>query len=818
MENLIGIVNQLQDAFSQMGVSMQLDLPQIAVVGGQSAGKSSVLENFVGQDFLPRGSGIVTRRPLVLQLINGPSEYGEFLHCKGQQFANFDDIRKEIEAETDRMTGSNKGISPIPINLRVYSPHVLNLTLVDLPGMTRVPVGDQPKDIEEQIRSMLMQFISKPNCLILAVTPANQDLAISDALKLAKEVDPDGIRTIGVITKLDLMDDGTDAKEILENRTYPLRRGYVGVVNRSQRDIDGRKDIKAAMAAERKFFLSHPAYRAMADRMGTPYLQRVLNQQLSNHIKDTLPALRDKLQKQLLSMEKEVEEYKHFRPDDPSIKTKAMLQMIQQLQADFDRSIEGSGKGDGRINTAELSGGAKINRLFHERFPFEIVKMEFDEKELRKEIAFAIRNIHGIRVGLFTPDMAFEAIVKKQIERLKEPSLKCVDLVVQELTNVVRACTDKMARYPRLRDETERIVCTFIRERESEVKRQIILLVDCELAYMNTNHEDFIGFANAQSQTENANKTGRKLGNQVIRKGYLGISNLGIMRGGSRDYWFVLTSESLSWFKDEEERDKKYMLPLDNLKLRDVESGFMSRRSAFAIFSPGGKNVYKDLKQLELSCETGEEMDSWKASFLRAGVYPEKEAPANGDETTSEPSASLDPALERQVETIRNLVDSYMKIVTKTTGDLVPKTIMYMMINQCKTFIMGELLAHLYASGDQASMMEESEEEAAKREEMLRMYHACKEALRIISNAQLACSAAPSSAAVNIDWANSTSGGGGVGAATRRVPPPTAARPAPVTGRPAPAIPSRPGGRQGLPPPLQPTRVGGPPPIPGRPR
>jgi hypothetical protein len=67
--------------------------------------------------------------------------------------------------------------------------------------------------------------------------------------------------------------------------------------------------------------------------------------------------------------------------------------MIQQLQSDFERTIEGSGSA--QINTMELSGGAKINRLFHERFPFEIVKMEFDEKELRREIAFAIRNIHG---------------------------------------------------------------------------------------------------------------------------------------------------------------------------------------------------------------------------------------------------------------------------------------------------------------------------------------------------------------------------------------------------------------------------------------
>ena len=296
MESLIPLVNKLQDAFGQMGVEMTLDLPQIAVVGGQSAGKSSVLENFVGKDFLPRGSGIVTRRPLILQLVNASTEYGEFLHAKGKIFADFEEIRKEIEADTDRLTGSNKGISNLPINLRIYSPHVLNLTLIDLPGLTKVPVGDQPLDVEQQIRDMILSFISKSNCLILAVTPANIDLANSDALQMAKNVDPNGLRTIGVITKLDLMDQGTDAREIMENKLLPLRRGYVGVVNRSQKDIEGRKDIKAAMAAERKFFLSHPAYRHMAERMGTPYLQRVLNQQLTNHIRETLPALRDRLQ------------------------------------------------------------------------------------------------------------------------------------------------------------------------------------------------------------------------------------------------------------------------------------------------------------------------------------------------------------------------------------------------------------------------------------------------------------------------------------------------------------------------------------------
>ncbi|EPQ08653.1 Dynamin-3 [Myotis brandtii] len=394
MEELIPLVNRLQDAFSALGQSCLLELPQIAVVGGQSAGKSSVLENFVGRDFLPRGSGIVTRRPLVLQLVTSKTEYAEFLHCKGKKFTDFDEVRHEIEAETDRVTGMNKGISSIPINLRVYSPHVLNLTLIDLPGITKVPVGDQPVDIEHQIREMIMQFITRENCLILAVTPANTDLANSDALKLAKDVDPQGLRTIGVITKLDLMDEGTDARDILENKLLPLRRGYVGVVNRSQKDIDGKKDIKAAMLAERKFFLSHPAYRHIADRMGTPHLQKVLNQQLTNHIRDTLPNFRNKLQAQMLSIEHEVDAYKNFKPEDPTRKTKALLQMVQQFAVDFEKRIEGSGD---QVDTLELSGGAKINRIFHERFPFEIVKMEFNEKELRREISYAIKNIHGIR-------------------------------------------------------------------------------------------------------------------------------------------------------------------------------------------------------------------------------------------------------------------------------------------------------------------------------------------------------------------------------------------------------------------------------------
>ncbi|XP_053473488.1 dynamin-1a [Ictalurus furcatus] len=826
MEDLIPLVNRMQDAFTAIGQNANLDLPQIAVVGGQSAGKSSVLENFVGKDFLPRGSGIVTRRPLVLQLINSPTEYAEFLHCKGKKFTDFDEVRQEIEAETDRVTGQNKGISPVPINLRVCSPNVLNLTLVDLPGMTKVPVGDQPVDIEHQIKEMLMQFVTKENCLLLAVSPANSDLANSDALKIAKEVDPQGQRTIGVITKLDLMDEGTDARDILENKLLPLRRGYIGVVNRSQKDIDGKKDITAAMAAERKFFLSHPAYRHLADRMGTAYLQKVLNQQLTNHIRDTLPGLRSKLQSQLLSIEKEVEEYKNFRPDDPSRKTKALLQMVQQFSVDFEKRIEGSGD---QIETYELSGGARINRIFHERFPFELVKMEFDEKELRKEISYAIKNIHGIRTGLFTPDMAFETIVKRQITKIKEPCQKCVDMVISELVNTVRQCTKKLAQYPMLREEMERIVTQHIRDRESRTKDQVMLLIDIELAYMNTNHEDFIGFANAQQRSSQMSKK-KAAGNQgqdeimVIRKGWLTINNISIMKGGAKEYWFVLTAESLSWYKDDEEKEKKYMLQVDNLKLRDVEKSFMSSKHIFALFNTEQRNVYKDYRQLELACESQEDVDGWKASFLRAGVYPERVVSDASEENGSDSFMhSMDPQLERQVETIRNLVDSYMGIVNKTVRDLMPKTIMHLMINNTKEFINAELLAQLYSCGDQNTLMEESAEQGQRRDEMLRMYHALKEALSIIGDISTSTVTTALPPPVDDSWLQvQRIGSGGRSPATsptpqRRAPPPgPPGRPVSrgsAPGPPAaggPPLPSRPG--------ASPDPFGGPPPqVPSRP-
>ncbi|PQQ00011.1 dynamin-related protein 1E [Prunus yedoensis var. nudiflora] len=195
MEGLIGLVNRIQRACTVLGdyggdsalPTLWESLPSVAVVGGQSSGKSSVLESIVGRDFLPRGSGIVTRRPLVLQLHKteqGMQEYAEFLHMEKKRFTDFSVIRKEIQDETDRITGRSKQISHVPIHLSIYSPNVVNLTLIDLPGLTKVAVEGQPESIVQDIENMVRSFIEKPNCIILAITPANQDIATSDAIGL----------------------------------------------------------------------------------------------------------------------------------------------------------------------------------------------------------------------------------------------------------------------------------------------------------------------------------------------------------------------------------------------------------------------------------------------------------------------------------------------------------------------------------------------------------------------------------------------------------------------------------------------------------
>ncbi|CAI8588297.1 unnamed protein product [Vicia faba] len=282
------------------------------------------------------------------------------------------------------------------IGLKIVSPNVLDMTLVDLPGITKFPVGDQPSDIEARIRTMIMSYIKEPSCLILAVTPANSDLANSDALQMAGVADPEGNRTIGVITKLDIMDRGTDARNLLQGKVIPLRLGYVGVVNRSQEDIQMNRSIKDALVAEEKFFRSRPVYNGLADSCGIPQLAKKLNQILAQHIKVVLPGLRAHISNNLVTVAKEHASYGEITESKAS-QGALLLNILSKYCEAFSSMIEGKNK---EMSTSELSGGARIHYIFQSIFVRSLEEVDPCEGLTDDDIRTAIQNATGPRSAL----------------------------------------------------------------------------------------------------------------------------------------------------------------------------------------------------------------------------------------------------------------------------------------------------------------------------------------------------------------------------------------------------------------------------------
>jgi len=495
MENLIPIINKLQDVFNTIGGEL-IELPQIAVVGCQSSGKSSVLESIVSRDFLPRGSGIVTRRPLVLQLVHvgkGEPEHGEFLHKKGHKFADWEDIRKEIADETERTTGNGRNVSPQPINLRIQSTSVPTLTMVDLPGLTKVAIEGQDPAIVEQIQTMVLQYITPRNTLILAVTPANQDLANSDSLKIGREVDPEGDRTIGVITKVDLMDAGTDASGVLRNEVYPLKMGYIGVVNRSQRDIDAKKPMKDSLRQEMEFFENNSACRGLPDRCGTSVLARTLNRILVEHIKKAVPGLRTRVGQLIQDKETELERLGADPAEGMFNSKELVLTIINAYVQNFEDLIEG--KVGNQIDD-DLKGGARISRIFTNTYEVEVKAIPAIAASQLREVWFLMRNHAGITVPIFVSHQAFESLIRRHIETLRPPALKAVNLVANEILNIhAQVAFSELDRYPAVKDAIRNVVEDLVNGCVEPTVRFVNDVLDNEKIFINTARHDFRGAA-----------------------------------------------------------------------------------------------------------------------------------------------------------------------------------------------------------------------------------------------------------------------------------------------------------------------------------
>lgn len=520
LEKLIPTINKLQDVLSIINTPNELSLPQIVVVGPQSSGKSSVLESLVGRDFLPRGSGIVTRRPLILKLINITEklEWGEFSHKPDTKFKDFKLILAEIENATRQVAGSLNGISNEPINLTIFSHKVVDITLVDLPGLTKVAVGDQPGNIEYLIREMIMEFITKPETIILAVSSANMDLANSDSLKIAREVDPEGHRTLGVITKIDLMDKGTNALDMLNGTLYKLKLGYVGVVCRSQHDINMKKPIDRQFADEKNFFRTHPAYAAISDRLGVPYLANRLNTLLIKHIKETLPSFKENLARMLKSCREELSTYGEGLDGDYHKMSGLILDIIEQFATGFKENIEGS-----TTSLMESSLGARIKDILFKQFKENIAAINMFENFGDELISTAIKNTLGIRSSLFIPEQAFEMLTKKLILKLHDPSINCLFQVLEELKKSLQLIRIKEFEiYPNLANEVILIIDRMLNNLAKPAQDMIESLIKVESVYINIEHPDFIG--------------GNKVMVEDIEKENVSSENLGFFIDKDRQY------------------------------------------------------------------------------------------------------------------------------------------------------------------------------------------------------------------------------------------------------------------------------------------
>lgn len=435
----------LIDSLRALGVEKDLALPAIAVIGDQSSGKSSVLEALSGVA-LPRGSGIVTRCPLVLKL----KKLAPQQEWKGKiSYQDIDEelhdpsvVDKEIRKAQDAIAGEGVGISQELISLEISSPNVPDLTLIDLPGIARVAVGNQPQDIGEQIKRLIKKFIEKQETINLVVVPSNVDIATTEALKMAQEVDPDGERTLGILTKPDLVDRGTESSvvDIVQNLVIHLRKGYMIVKCRGQQDIHDKLTLASAIQKERAFFEQHEHFRVLLDenKATIPILAEKLTAELVEHINKSLPALEEQINIQL---QKTTEEFRKYGKGTPKAEGEKLFFLIDKIKM-FNQDIVDTVAGEEKLFENEIRLFTKIRTEFQKWGKILDDSALTVRKTIQHEVWRFEKQYRGRELPGFVSYKAFETIVRQQIMALEEPAIeilkKVIELVRKSFTEVAK--------------------------------------------------------------------------------------------------------------------------------------------------------------------------------------------------------------------------------------------------------------------------------------------------------------------------------------------------------------------------------------------
>ncbi|KAG7087498.1 hypothetical protein E1B28_013459 [Marasmius oreades] len=321
-----------------------LKLPSIVVIGSQSSGKSSVLEAIIGHEFLPKGNNMVTRRPIELTLIHTPPtstnphplEYGVFPALGLGKITSFSTIQRTL-TDLNLAVPQSEAVSDDPIQLQIYSPHVPDLTLIDLPGYVQLSSLDQPEELKAKISGLCEKYIKEPN-IILAVCAADVDLANSPALRASRRVDPLGLRTIGVITKMDLVEPER-GREILQGDRYPLHLGYVGVVAKGGKDSEDffvkhrsifRNEAPPGILTKEESGKKDKKEKEKRVLIGTPTLLSLLKHVLSLSMSSSLHTITNAVQ---LELESAQYQFKVLYNDTRLTPESYLAETLDQLKA-----------------------------------------------------------------------------------------------------------------------------------------------------------------------------------------------------------------------------------------------------------------------------------------------------------------------------------------------------------------------------------------------------------------------------------------------------------------------------------------------------
>uniref|UniRef100_A0A2R9B3I9 MX dynamin like GTPase 1 n=1 Tax=Pan paniscus TaxID=9597 RepID=A0A2R9B3I9_PANPA len=422
----------LIDSLRALGVEQDLALPAIAVIGDQSSGKSSVLEALSGVA-LPRGSGIVTRCPLVLKLkklVNEDKWRGKVSYQDYEnEISDASEVEKEINKAQNAIAGEGMGISHELITLEISSRDVPDLTLIDLPGITRVAVGNQPADIGYKIKTLIKKYIQRQETISLVVVPSNVDIATTEALSMAQEVDPEGDRTIGILTKPDLVDKGTEDKvvDVVRNLVFHLKKGYMIVKCRGQQEIQDQLSLSEALQREKIFFQDHPYFRDLLEegKATVPCLAEKLTSELITHICKSLPLLENQIKE---SHQRITEELQKYGVDIPEDENEKMFFLIDKVNA-FNQDISALMQGEETVGEEDIRLFTRLRHEFHKWST--IIENNFQEghKILSRKIQKFENQYRGRELPGFVNYRTFETIVKQQIKALEEPAVDMLHTV-----------------------------------------------------------------------------------------------------------------------------------------------------------------------------------------------------------------------------------------------------------------------------------------------------------------------------------------------------------------------------------------------------